>query len=169
MDIIDCEGYKKLLAAVEDDERKSPGFHDYRGKLEWAVDRAYHYAEKTGIPVEDILTAWENQRRYWYMNFYQDSNQPLLTGDRVRVFNTIDSLQAAIGDGGFRCPRCGGISKSPYECDSGQEMEPGQVCDWKVYGLFRDLGKGAFVFVKEKMRGQIIFMPVAWEAVAQSI
>ena len=33
MEITECELYKKLLSAVEKDERKSTGFHDYHGKL----------------------------------------------------------------------------------------------------------------------------------------
>jgi len=42
-------------------------------------------------------------------------------------------------------------------------MENGKPCDWKVYGLFKDLGKGVYIFVKEKMRGETIFKPIAWE------
>lgn len=163
MEITECEGYKKLLAAVENDEARAPKFHDYRRKLNWTIERAQHYAEKTDLSASDILDAWERQRSYWYMNYYQDCNQPLLTSDHVRVFETLDELKQAIGKAGFRCPRCGAVSKSPYECDSGAEMEPGEVCNWKVYGLFRDLGKGIYIFVKAEMRGQLIFMPVAWE------
>lgn len=163
MEITESAGYKSLLAAVEKDEQKSPGFHDHRGKMQWAIDRAQQYAEKTDIPAADILSVWESHRNYWYMNFYQERNQPQLTAERARIFDTVDDLHAAIGDGCFRCPRCGGISKSPYVCDSGQEMDPGKICDWKVYGLFGDLGKGIFVFVKEKMYGQTIFMPLSWE------
>jgi hypothetical protein len=44
----------------------------------------------------------------------------------------------------------------------------GKTCDWKVYGLFGHLGKGIFVFVKEKVAGKNIFMPVAWEQGATS-
>ena len=35
-----------------------------------------------------------------------------------------------------------------------------------LYGLYssdRDLGKSVFVYVKEKLRGDNIFMPIAWE------
>jgi hypothetical protein len=162
-EIDNCEGYQSLLADVERDEQKHPNFHDYRGKLSWIIERAEHYAEKTGLSASDILDAWEKQRNYWYMNYYQDCNQPLLTNDRVKVFETVDELHRSIGKQGFRCPRCETVSKSPYVCDSGAEIEPGKACDWKVYGLLGDLGKGAFIFVKEQMRGERIFMPVAWE------
>lgn len=158
MDITESDGYKKLLASVERDEQKSPGFHDYRGKLQWVVSRAEHYAEKIGVPSIDIINAWEKNRDYWYMNYYQDCNQPEIKGDIVRVFDTIDALKAAIGAPQFRCPKCEGISSNPYECNASNE------CDWKSYGLFGTLGKGVYVFVKSELRGQDMFTPIAWEA-----
>lgn len=42
-------------------------------------------------------------------------------------------------------------------------MDKNRVCDWKVYGLFKDLGKGVFVYCKNEIRGERIFMPVEWE------
>ena len=154
-----CDGYKSLLAAVERDETKDPKFHDYRGKLAWIVARAAHYSEKTGIPAAEILDAWERDRSYWYMNYYQDANQPSIEGNRVRVFATAKELLESIGKPEFRCPKCSGVSQSPYACT----VAP---CDWKVYGLFGDLGKGVYVFVKEQVRGELLFMPVRWEEAA---
>lgn len=175
-EIANSEGYKKLKAAVDEDEKKSPGFHDYTAKLIWALERAKHYAEKTGLSQVSILDSWEKQRSYWYMNFYQDAELPLIEGDSVRVFDVPNDLRESLGKAGFRCPACDGISKSPYTCDSGKKMmalkgkgkkaklaEIDKVCDWKVYGLFRDLGKGVYIFVKSEMRGERIFKPVAWE------
>jgi hypothetical protein len=159
---MDCEGYRKLLAAVEADELKSPNGHNYRKTLHFAVSRAIHYAEKTGLTAEAILDAWERDRDYWYMNYYQDANQRKIEGDNVRVFETLAEFLGAITKAGFRCPACGGVSKSPYECDSGVKLKD-KVCDWKVYGLFKDLGKGITVFVKEKVAMELIFMPIAWE------
>lgn len=164
---LNCDGYRKLLASVEADEGKHPRFHNYRGKLAWATARAKHYAEKTGLTPEAILDAWEQKRDCWYMNFYQPSNQPEITGNNVRVFETSTELLESIGDAGFRCPACAGVSKSPYECTTGI-VKDGKKCDWKVYGLFGHLGKGTSVFVKEKVAGENIFMPVAWESGATS-
>lgn len=163
MSITECAGYKKLLAAVQHDEQKSPGFHDYRGKLDWAKARAEHYAEKTGLSATDILNAWEDRRDYWYMNYYQESNQPEIKGDKVRVFDTTEALQTAIGERKFRCPSCGGVSTHPYECNASAE------CDWKAYGLFGTMGKGAYVFVKSVLAGEEFFMPVAWEGASAAI
>jgi hypothetical protein len=161
-EIANCEGYKKLKAAVDEDEKKSPGFHDYTAKLIWALERAKHYAEKTGLSQVAVLDSWEKSRSYWYMNFYQDAELPLIEGDGVRVFGVPNDLRESIGKAGFRCPACDGVSKDPYTCDSGIKKN-GKVCDWKVYGLFRDLGKGVYIFVKSEMRGERIFKPVAWE------
>jgi hypothetical protein len=163
--IQDSEGYKKLLAAVERDEKQSPSFHDYRAKLKFVVERAEHYAAKTGLEAADILDAWEKDRTYWYINYYQDSNQPEIKADKVRVFETVEGLMSTIGKPEFRCPMCGGISKSPYACDSGKEVGKGKTCDWKAYGLFGTLGKGISVFVKKEIRIETIFMPVSWEAI----
>ena len=137
--------------------------HKYCDTFKWIIDRAKHYEEKTGISWEEILDSWEENRSYWYMNYYQEANQPKIEGDKVRVFNTIEDLHEAIGDKGFRCPSCGGITTNPYECNSGLEMAKGKTCNWKVYGLFGGLGKEVFVYVKEKVHGNKIFMPVAWE------
>lgn len=159
MTIENSVGYKKLLEAVEKDGHRN----DYREKLAWVVDRAKHYAEKTGLDAADILNAWEGRRNYWYMNYYQECNQPKIANETVRVFDTIAKLLKAIGKSGFRCPSCGGVSKNPYECDAGKEMSPGKICDWKAYGLLGTLGKGIAIFVKEKLAIDHIFMPVAWE------
>lgn len=142
-------------------------FHQYCDKFKWVIDRAKHYGEKLGLNWEDILDSWEADRSYWYMNYYQECNQPEIKGDKVRVFETVDEMLKAIGEKKFRCPACGGISTNPYECNSGKEMSNGKICDWKVYGLFRDLGKGVFVYCKDKLRGETIFMPVAWEKEAK--
>jgi hypothetical protein len=172
--IEECAGYKKLLAAVEHDEVTDSGFkthgryfHDYRGKMAWTVERVKHYAEKLSLDPAALLDQWESKRRYWYMNYYQDANQPRIDAANVRVFETVEDCTVALGRQGFRCPACGGVSKSPHACDSGLQIEregsKTEICNWKVYGLFADLGKGVYVFVKQELRGELIFMPIAWE------
>jgi hypothetical protein len=166
--IEDCEGYKKLKASIdkdiEGDKRVFRKPSEYQEKLTWAVDRAKHYAEKTGLTAPDILDSWEKLRNYWYMNYYQDANIPLIEGDSVRVFETVEDLKTSIEKPEFRCPACEGVSKDAYVCDTGLKMSDGKICDWKVGGLFGHLGKGVYVFVKSEMRGQNVFKPVSWEA-----
>ena len=180
MEIEKCQGYATLLAAVMKDVQGGEGcfnpegctysrtksfrcFHRYCDKFKWVIDRARAYAEKAGIDASAILDAWEEPRNYWYMNYYQDVNQPLLTGDRVRVFDTAEQMLESVGKSGFRCPMCKGVSKNPYQCDTGLEMSEGKVCDWKAYGLFGTLGQGASVYVKSQLKGETFFMPIAWE------
>ena len=161
--IEECAGYKSLLDSVEHDEKTQPKVHDYRAKFRWVLARASNYAEKTGLDAADILDGWEKQRDYWYMNYYQDVNQPEIKDDNVRVFETSKDLLAAIGKHEFRCPMCGGVANNPYRCTSGKFLDAKDVCDWKAYGLLGTLGKGVSVFVKEKLKVETIFMPLAWE------
>lgn len=135
-------------------------FHDYCGKFKWIMDRAKHYAEALGSTTEDVLKDWEQQRSYWYFNFYQEGNQPLI--DNVKVFNTIAEFKESIKNEGFRCPKCSEASTNAYECSMPK-------CDWKSYGLFGTMGKGADVVVKEHSKHRShIFMPIAWESNSES-
>jgi hypothetical protein len=136
---------------------------EYCDKFRWIIDRAKYYAEKTGLNWEDILDSWEKDRDYWYMNYYQDSNQPEIKTDKVRIFDTQTDMLKAIDEKKFRCPCCGGVSTDPYECNSGLPMDKRKICDWKIYGLFGDIGKGVYVFCKDIIKGQYIFMPLSWE------
>lgn len=111
--------------------------------------------EAIGLDWEKILDGWETDRTYWYMNYYQDCNQPEIKSGNVRVFDTTQELKEAIGKMRFRCPACGKETPDPYEC---------KACGWKVYGFLGDMGKGVFVYVKEKLKGETIFMPISWEA-----
>lgn len=136
---------------------------EYCQKFKWIIDRAKHYGKKMELDWKDVLKSWEGERRYWYLNYYQDCNQPEIKSDKVRIFDTVDEMLESMSVMKFRCPACGGISTSPYECNSGIEMIKGKRCDWKVYGLLGDLGKGIFVYCKDRLRGEIMFMPVSWE------
>lgn len=182
-----CNGYKRLLEAVLSQTMKEgncfhPGgcknifyfnrtnlamvkcSHKYCDKFAWVIDRVKHYAEHTGLDPAEILDAWESERSYWYMNYYQDCKQPMLYNKDVRVFDTIQDMLDSIDKRAFRCPMCNGITTSPYTCNSGLEMSPGKICDWKSWGLFGPLGKGVYIFVKEKMKIENVFMPIAWES-----
>ena len=167
--IYGCTAYIKLHQLVVNDSRLSndPENDRYHKKLQWIVERAQHYAEISYISSAEVLTIWESRRDYWYMNYYQDSKQPILNSEKVRIFDTTDDLLNSLSEMKFRCPRCKGISTSPYECNSGiitiVDRDKNKPCDWKVYGLFADLGKGVHIFVKDGLRHENIFMPIEWE------
>ena len=131
-------------------------FHRYCDKFKWILDRAQLYADAMGVGRDTILASWEEDRTYWYMNYYQECNQPIIEGN-IRVFDTIEVLLSSIDkERGFRCPKCNGASKDPYECTCDD-------CDWKAYGLFRTMGKGVNVYVKSELKMNHIFMPISWE------
>lgn len=121
------------------------------------------YSNALNISQEEILKSWEEDRTYSAINYYQEANQPSLKTDKVKVFETVEEMLQAVGGKKFRCPSCYGVSTNPYECNSGEEMSKGKKCDWKVYGLFGDLGKGTYVYIKDKSKGESIFTPLSWE------
>ena len=142
--------------------------HDYCGKYKWILDRAQHYAEKTGTTQTQVLEDWENDRSYWYMNYYQDSNQTELTSEKIiRYDDWIAELQLRFGTDSkqwaFKCPSCGNVQTANdflqhnvghakdnvyYSC-IGRYVE-GIGCNWTLGGLFQinkvSVLKGAKVF-----------------------
>lgn len=128
-----------------------------RGKLE-------QYSEILSIPAEVILERWENDRTGSLFNYYQEFNQPDLTKKDAYIFETTHDMNHAVGDDGFTCPRCRGISTSPTQCDTHNKLNgTTEVCDWNSYGLFGTLGKGVYVFNKETLTGDHIFKPVKFK------
>ena len=159
-------GREKLLADVKRDIEKKGSLRSEKELMEhfeWVTARAEHYAEKTGLTADQVLDAWEENRNYWYLNYYQEANQPKIEGDKVHVFDTVDDFRASVTDQGFRCPSCKGVSKDPQECTSGIVRKDGKTCDWKSYGLFGAMGEGATIFLKDAVRVVEIFNPIAWE------
>ena len=76
--ISQSKGYKSLKAAYVNDVQTSSS----RSKTEllkhfyWVINRAKHYAYIHQCPLEVILSRWEQERSYWWLNYYQDTNQP---------------------------------------------------------------------------------------------
>lgn len=162
------EGYEKLSATVEKDCAKSGGhlhpdgcckcgatcLHRYCDQFKWIIDRAKSYGEALQIDWQKVLDGWEEDRNYGYLNYYQDSNQPEIKGEKVKVFDTLEDFWDAVGEFKFRCPSCGEVTTDPYEY---------KACGWKVYGLLRGFKEDVFVYVKDKLKGERIFMPLSWE------
>ncbi len=134
--------------------------------LEWIRKRVEHYSDILGFTQVELLEAFEKKRTYWSANYYQDSNFPLLD-DKIKIFETLSELIAAIPSKQFICPACNQIQSSPYECKSGHKYTSGKVCDWKSYGLFGTAGKGFRFTIKEsfleKPMVDDIFMPIEFK------
>ena len=133
-------------------------------KFKWIIDRAKHYSHITKIDIITILDTWESDRSYWYQNYYQDCNQPKINNNDILIVEDATDFKRRFTRG-FRCPACGGISTSPTTCNSGikQSNSSRTICNWKSYGLFGTLGKGLYVFMKDKALGQTIFKPLELE------
>jgi len=129
--------------------------HKYCDKYKWVIERAKQYAEKCGCSFEEIITAWENNRNYWYMNYYQDCNQPEIKSNLVISHEEWHKqLIARFGenylDWKFQCPACGNIQslrdfleykivsaedKVYYKC-IGRYVK-GIGCNWTLGGLLK--------------------------------
>ncbi|MDD0853030.1 hypothetical protein HBN50_07975 [Halobacteriovorax sp. GB3] len=116
-----------------------------------------------------VFEALESKRTFWYPNYYHKANFPDLEGVfKARDIN--DLLKKIDISQGFRCPFCKAVSKSPYKCDSGIEVERGGgiiKCNWKSYGLFNTLGRGLRIMLTDNFLNNPfvdeIFYPVSLE------
>ena len=106
-------------------------------------DRLDEYHEKLGFDRLEMLKAFEEKRNYWAVNYYQASGFPSLDKENLYVFESLDEFDAKFPSGKYVCPSCKEVSNDAYACSA-------DGCDWKVYGLFGDLGKGIYVIVKDK-------------------
>ena len=132
------------------------------------ADVCEEYSKAFNMTPDEIFESIEAQRDYWAVNYYQRANFPSLDG--VTIYEDENHLRNVIDDKGFRCPRCKGVTQDPYVCKSGAEMEPGQPCDWKSFGLFGCLEGGHTALMRSKfpefVQPQTIFMPIALESTA---
>lgn len=129
--------------------------HDYCGKYKWVMERAQHYAEKSGKTVEEVLQIWETDRDYWYMNYYQDCKQPLINSESIIDYWVwIGQLTERFGSDrnkwAFKCPSCGNVQTMQDFIDHGIQDKKEEVffncigryvkgkgCDWSLGGLLQ--------------------------------
>jgi hypothetical protein len=122
----------------------------------WVLERAAQYAKVTKTTVETIIEAWEKTRNYWYLNFYQECNQPDLEKTKVEVIAYDDWRKELTDKFGeepklwkFKCVQCGNVqcvqdfidaeikdpeSKVYFSCLGRWVKDKG--CDWTLGGLF---------------------------------
>ena len=94
-------GYQSLKAAyteeVKEAEREKVRFNrrprrekeEFLKLFNWVISRAKHYAHHKNIPIEIILNEWEEKRGYWWLNFYQECNQPKITPRALKQRGTL--------------------------------------------------------------------------------
>lgn len=157
--------YLEMLAECERSWHGEEGIRR-RERVKNLVEKVCReYGDAFGLTKGQIFASLEAERTYSAVNYYQEANFPALNG--VTIYDDLAHFQSVVGDRGFRCPRCKHVSKNPYECDSGAEMEPGKRCDWKSYGLFRCLDGGHTALLRSEfpkhVRPVTIFKPVSLE------
>lgn len=155
-----CKEYgetcKQYLIDYAENGKKCSNKCEYCQKFKWAIDRAKHYGEKLEIPWKEVMRSWDEDMNYWYMNYYQECNQPKIESNNVFVFESVEEMREKIGTE-FICPCCKGVSTNPYECNSGVKIKGNKICDWKSYGLFQ-FGL-AFIYCKKERKSTKCFMP----------
>jgi hypothetical protein len=78
-------GYRSLKAAyVHDIHSKARGKAELLIQFNWVISRAKHYAHHRKLSVEDVLNGWEGARNYWWLNYYQDCNQPKIRVNSIK-------------------------------------------------------------------------------------
>lgn len=82
-------GYKSLKAAyMQDIQKKRRNKQECRHLFRRVIGLAKNHSVRTGKSVEDILTAWEAERDYWWVNFYSAfRRQKLPSGKPSNVHN----------------------------------------------------------------------------------
>ena len=74
-------GYKSMKQVCDDEVKRVAKWgrkpdERYQQAFDFAINRAKHYSHATGVSVESILNAWEENRTYNFMNYYSSSNKP---------------------------------------------------------------------------------------------
>ena len=153
-------------------------FHDYCAKYKWVIERAKHYAEKTGKTVDEVMKIWETDRSYWYMNYYQECNQPLLNSESIINYEDwLSELKSRFGEDSkkwaFKCPSCRNIQTAQDFIDNGLEEHKDNVyfncigrymknkgCNWSLGGLLKinkvSVMKDAKIFPVFEMAGGVL-------------
>ncbi len=129
--------------------------------LKFIEKRIPQYAKLMNMSNSLTLEVIANRRRVNYTNWFQNGYIPDLSD--VMVFETVQDFKNRFPSGQSICPACESISTDFSVCNSGKKIK-GKVCDWKVYGLFGDMGKGIRVIIKDKFmefpKPTVMFRPI---------
>lgn len=147
--LMQSEIMNKIIVEVYNGWSGETGLQRVENVVKFLYERVPQYAKvmsKTELETLEILAKSRNCN---YTNYFQNANFPDLSD--VFVFENIEELKAKFPSKKYQCPACGGISTDYQECNSGKTVDKKgkEVCDWKVYGLFGDMGKGIKVLIKD--------------------
>jgi hypothetical protein len=146
--LMQSEIMNKIIVEVYNGWPGQTGLERVKNVVTFICDRVPQYAKVMGKSELETLELFAKSRNCNYTNYFQNANFPDLL--EVFVFDTIEDLKARFPSKQYQCPCCGGISTDYQECNSGKivDKKGKEICNWKVYGLFGDMGKGIKVIVK---------------------
>lgn len=131
------KGLESLMAAYEQSAAREPGrAEEYKRHVDWAIERAKQYAEKLDRDYTDILAKWEQNRDYWFVNYYQEANQPDLSKCGPYPVLTYDEFMnkgkeiygVDMMDWKFKCPQCGHVHSLGDFQKAGIDINKGLSC-----------------------------------------
>ena len=117
----------------------------------WAVNRAKMYADHCCCDWKDVLGIWEGNRKYGYMNYYQDSLFLSINDYKLYTFESRKELNDSCPSGEFVCSSCGKKTKNDYICDR---------CHANVELCHLSGKHNFYVLTKDDMRIHYCFRPV---------
>ena len=138
------KGYASLMEAYTNDlNERSRTKEELDAKLQWILDRASAYASACNCTRDDVLKAWETKRNYWWINFYQDCNQPdpaRMKGTPIVLYaNWLKEGTRLYGpdmlDWRLKCPACGHVQTLREFRDAGVEEERAFTCCASRFGF----------------------------------
>lgn len=78
-EVCKSSGYLSLKEKVRHDlEKKHRSKKELQEQFRWVISRAIHYSYRLNKPIQDILNEWESKCNHWWLNYYQNNNQPKL-------------------------------------------------------------------------------------------
>ncbi len=146
-DLLQSDIMNKIIVEIYNGWPGETGIQRVIQKVKLLSERVPEYAKAMGKTELETLELFAKSRTCNYTNWFQEANFPILS--EVYIFDTIDDFKAKFPSKQYQCPNCNGISTNPQVCNSGKEIKGKEICDWKVFGLFGDLGKGIKVIVKD--------------------
>ena len=137
----------QLLSDITRDALCLPSHRSGRNREEinrtirFASGISMHYAKYLNISHQEVLSALEEQRSYWSLNYYQ-KYKFLRINELDDIFETLQDFFDKYPSKKYKCPSCGGHSSNPQSCNVSK-------CDWKSFGLLGCLDQGYSFITKD--------------------
>lgn len=154
--IIESEIFEKIAVQIYNGWAGQTWIDRINEKIKFFIEILPKYSNVYWKDQVKTLEVLANAKNCNYTNWFQEANIPK-NFLNVLVYKNAEEFFEKHPDKKYICPKCNGESSNAYECTC-------KGCDWKVYGLFWDLGKWVYIFFTDKMEEspipQNIFKPI---------